>query len=131
MGKVFGGRPSVAIGGQAIGCYGSTRAERRTTRWKVTMEGNDRPHARFADGTPAAAQRYADLVLWLECERAYPPGQPLELHICLDGAEVPLSGRCIGSRRTAEGRYEVRMRLTNLLRTVREGLVEKVGAFGR
>lgn len=92
------------------------------------MDSHDTLAARLADGTLATATRYADLVLWLGCERAYPPGQPLDLQLCVDGADVPLSGRCIGSRRTAEGGYEVRMRLTNLLRSVRKELEARIGA---
>jgi len=78
--------------------------------------------ARFSDGTAAQAERYADLVLWLRCERAYPPGKPLELEVAIGEAPARVTGRCIGSRMQADSHYEIRMRLTNLTRPVRLGL---------
>lgn len=85
-------------------------------------EGQQSIGARFSDGTPAVAERYAQLVLWLRCERAYPPGKPLDLILAVDEGEATVSGRCIGSRRQAEGSYQVRMRLTNLTRQLRQAL---------
>lgn len=77
----------------------------------------------FADGESVAALAYADLVLTFGCAKAFPPGKPLTLELRLpEQNAVALVGRCIGSKQQADGRYVVRMRLTNLRREVRLAL---------
>lgn len=52
--------------------------------------------------------------------KPFPPGRPLSLTMLLPDGELALSGRCIGSKRGDDGRFELRVRLTNLRREARE-----------
>lgn len=89
---------------------------------------NASPAIAMEDGSRGAAQRFEGEFLDLRCERAYPPGRPLNL--TLDTAEGPLalSGRCIGSKQQPEGDYAIRLRMTNLRRESRIWLAENLGA---
>lgn len=55
--------------------------------------------------------------------RAFAPGTPLTGTLTLEGGEIAIEGRATGSRRQPDGRFEVRARLINLRREVRERLV--------
>ncbi|MCB9592167.1 MAG: hypothetical protein H6719_05490 [Sandaracinaceae bacterium] len=55
--------------------------------------------------------------------RAFAPGAPLELSVALEGDEaLSLRGKTIGSKRRADGRFDVRLRLLSLRREEREAL---------
>lgn len=54
--------------------------------------------------------------------KPFPPGKPLELALLLPDAEMPLHCRVIGSKKRDDGRFELRVRLTNLRRETREQL---------
>lgn len=51
--------------------------------------------------------------------KAFPPGKPLTFSMLLADGELPLSGRCIGSKKRDDGSFELRVRLTNLRREAR------------
>jgi hypothetical protein len=57
---------------------------------------------------------------------AFAPGAPVRLRATLDGEERPIEGRCLGSRRRDDGRFEVRLRLINLRRADRVALERAV-----
>ena len=80
------------------------------------------------DGTRGSAEQFVGEVLTLHCGRAYPPGRPLSLTLTADETTLALAGRCIGSKRQDEGRYLVRMRLTNLRREDRLWLQQHLPA---
>lgn len=75
------------------------------------------------DGAPAALVAFDGHVLRVVSPRAYAPGAPVSLATRMpDGSEHGLEGRTIGSRRQADGRFEVRLRLVNLRRATRLAL---------
>jgi hypothetical protein len=54
---------------------------------------------------------------------AYAPGAPIELTAVLgEGDDIPLRGKCLGSKRRPDDRFDVRARLVNLKREDRERL---------
>ena len=75
-----------------------------------------------AELSGAAVSCSAELFTFLS-PKAFPPGQPLELTL-FPGTEdaVTLQARCIGSKLQADQRFEVRARLINLSRGVRQRL---------
>ena len=76
----------------------------------------------FEDGSRGRAFAYGKGLLTVAGERAYPPGRPLSLTVALSDGEVALSARCMGSKRTPDAGFEIRMRLTNLTRPARLAL---------
>jgi hypothetical protein len=74
------------------------------------------------DGGRALAVAYSSAGLSLICECAYPPGKPLALTAELGGGMLALQGKSGGSRRRADGRYDVTLRLISLRREQREQL---------
>jgi hypothetical protein len=86
---------------------------------------SDRPHpVTFSDGAHGFACNYDGAVLALICERAHPPGRPLELSLCIEGIELPLTlrGKSAGSKRRDDQRFDVRLRLHSLRREDRAQL---------
>lgn len=71
---------------------------------------------------PARGVGYTEGVLLLICERAHPPGRPLELTLQLPDAMLTLSGKIIDSKRRADNRYDVRLRLSSVRREQRVAL---------
>jgi hypothetical protein len=55
--------------------------------------------------------------------KAFAPGQPIRFAAVVDGDDVSLEGRSQGSKKRDDGRFDVRMRLVNMSRAVRERLV--------
>lgn len=80
----------------------------------------------LADGARGLAVGYDGAVLELVCERAHPPGRPLELTLELGDAVIALRGKSAGSRRREDQRFDVRLRLHSLRR---EDRVELERAF--
>jgi hypothetical protein len=78
-----------------------------------------RYEASLADGALAEVTGYAGEVLTFACERAHPPGEPLQLTVRLPDAELALAGKTVGSKRRDDGRFDVRLRLTSLRREQR------------
>jgi hypothetical protein len=78
----------------------------------------------FSDGASGFACGYDGAVLALICERAHPPGRPLELSLRVEGAELPLTlrGKSAGSKRRDDQRFDVRLRLHSLRREQRQQL---------
>jgi hypothetical protein len=62
--------------------------------------------------------------LVLEAPRAWAPGSPMALRVELGGATHPLDARSLGSRRVAEGRYQIKLRMVSLSRVGRKALLE-------
>jgi hypothetical protein len=84
--------------------------------------------ANLADGAQVRVTSYEDGVLGLICDRAHPPGRPLQLHVPVGEGAVVLLGKSAGSKRREDQRFDVRLRLHSLRREDRlrlEGLFEK------
>lgn len=77
---------------------------------------------RFADGADGLAVGYDAGVLHLICDRAHPPGRPLELNLVAKDAKLTLRGKSAGSKRRNDERFDVRLRLHSLRREDREQL---------
>jgi hypothetical protein len=69
---------------------------------------------------PGAILEIAGLVVTLSSPKAFPPGQPLEFR--LTESSLRLQARSIGSKRSASGDFELRVRLINLRKEAREAL---------
>ena len=69
-----------------------------------------------------SALHMAGEVITLRLARAFAPGAPLRGVVALDGLEIAIEGRTVGSRKTSDGTFEVRVRLVNLRREDRERL---------
>ena len=68
-------------------------------------------------------------VLALRCDAPIAPGRPLGLVASIDGHEVQLHGKTIGSQRDIETGYFVRVRLVNLRRQDRALLEASLEGF--
>lgn len=77
---------------------------------------------RLAGGVEGEVESFADCVLGLVAPRAYAPGAPVSLEVLHASSTLSLSGRTVGSKRRDDGRFSVRIRLTNLRRAEREAL---------
>jgi hypothetical protein len=77
--------------------------------------------ATFSDGahTEVVAYDSSAQALTLICDRAEPPGRPLELRTRIGDEEIPLHGRSAGSKRREDGKFTVVMRLQSLRREQR------------
>jgi hypothetical protein len=63
------------------------------------------------------------VTLQLVAAKSFPPGQPLQLTLMVEGQEpLPLAARSIGSKRRTDEQFDVRVRLINLDRVTRETL---------
>jgi hypothetical protein len=69
---------------------------------------------------PGAITDIAGLLVTLSSPKAFPPGQPLEF--TLSEPSLRLQARSIGSKRSASGEFELRVRLINLRKDAREAL---------
>lgn len=55
-------------------------------------------------------------------ERAFAPGKPLDVQIAFTDGTQPGKLKVVGSRRREDGRFDVRARVINLTRDLRERL---------
>lgn len=78
---------------------------------------------RLQSGEVARAIRMDGQVLVLLSPRAYAPGAPISFSIESAESGAAFEGRTIGSRRQADGTFEVKVRLVNLRRADRDRLV--------
>ncbi len=78
--------------------------------------------ARFDGETDGVTEAFAGGVLTLVLGRAYAPGAPLRFTVEGPGGPMALTGKNMGSKRREDGRFTVRVRLTNLRRAEREAL---------
>lgn len=85
-----------------------------------------KPTLVIEDGTQGFAERFDKEFLHIRCTRAYPPGRPLNFKLHVGEQEMSLSGRCIGSKKQAEGDFAVRLRMTNLRREDRLWLIQNL-----
>ncbi|HEY8432146.1 MAG TPA: hypothetical protein VIL20_27405 [Sandaracinaceae bacterium] len=76
----------------------------------------------LASGGSGEAVAWAGEVLSLVLPRAFAPGAPIAFSIALEGGALSLSGKTVGSKRRADGRFDVRVRLLNLRREERARL---------
>jgi hypothetical protein len=76
----------------------------------------------FADESTATAVSYEGEVLSVVCDRAHPPGRPLDLTLDTAEGPVPLRAKSAGSKRRTDGLFDVRLRLHSLRREDRERL---------
>ena len=82
----------------------------------------------LTSGERGRAVAFDNGVLHLVGERAHPPGEPLALALDLPaGGQLDLQGKCAGSKRRADGQYDVKLRLTSLRREQRAALEELLG----
>ena len=74
------------------------------------------------DGGEGRALSFVGEVMTLTLARAYAPGQPMRCTVVIGDREMALDGRSVGSRKTPDGAFEVRVRLVNLRREDRDAL---------
>jgi hypothetical protein len=82
---------------------------------------------RISGELPGAITGLAGLVITLSSPKAFPPGQPLEF--TLNDSSLRLQARSIGSKRSASGEFELRVRLINLRKEAREALEAEWESF--
>jgi len=86
---------------------------------KVRLESGEEAEARTLDGN----------VLTLRSPRAFAPGSPIRFSVTLDDQDPrSFEGRALGSKRTDDEGFDVRMRFVNLRRGDRERLAARLGA---
>jgi hypothetical protein len=93
----------------------------------MTDSARDYP-ANIHNRGPARAVGYADDVLTLICEVAYPPDRLLDLTLQLPAGLLTLGGKTLGSQRRDDNRVEVRLRLSSLRREQRTALQQAFGS---
>ncbi len=71
---------------------------------------------RVEGGGEGQALSVAGEVITLTLPRAFAPGAPFRGAVLLEEREIALEGRTVGSRKTPDGTFEVRVRLVNLRR---------------
>jgi hypothetical protein len=82
---------------------------------------------RLESGEAARALRIEGNVLTLESPRAFPPGAPIRFSLATEAGERTFEGRTIGSKRTGDDSFDVRLRFVNLRRADRERLLRRLG----
>ncbi len=65
---------------------------------------------------------FAGEVVLFVSDKAFAPGKPLDVHAAFAEGELPAKLKVIGSRRREDGRFDVRARVINLTRELRERL---------
>jgi len=80
----------------------------------------------LSDGERGHATGYADGVLYVVCERAHPPGQPLSLMLVTPDGELALSGKSARSKRREDGTFDLQLKLVSLRRDQRIALEKLV-----
>ena len=78
-----------------------------------------------------ALEQLEGLQLRLASPKAFPPGQPLSLRVSTGNATVHLEARTIGSKRRDDTSFELRVRLINLRKDVREALDRALASVER
>lgn len=68
------------------------------------------------------ATSYEGEIMSLILARAYAPGSPLPFVLRLGDSELSLDGKTVSSKRRADGRFDVRVRLVSLRKEDREKL---------
>lgn len=76
----------------------------------------------FSSGDLGEAVAFDGKILSLISPGAFAPGMPLGFRVDARGEALELNGKSIGSRRRADGRFDVRVRLVSLRREQRETL---------
>ncbi|MGE0789582.1 MAG: hypothetical protein AB7S26_28175 [Sandaracinaceae bacterium] len=76
-------------------------------------------------GESAEAHALSGEQLRLVVSRAFAPGTPLRMIVQLDDG-IEIAGKATGSKRMADGRFDVPVRLVNLRRDARERIAASV-----
>jgi hypothetical protein len=76
-------------------------------------------HVRIAGAYDGTLLEHSGEQLRLRSPKAFPPGQPLTLQLPPD---ITLEARAIGSKRSGDAGFELRVRLINLRKDAREAL---------
>jgi hypothetical protein len=77
---------------------------------------------RIDDVGPAELVHFAGEVVLFASDRAFAPGKPLDVHAAFSDGELPFKLKVLGSRRRDDSRFDVRARVINLTRELRERL---------
>lgn len=77
---------------------------------------------RIDDVGQAELVHFAAEVVLFTSDRAFAPGKPLDVHATFGDAEIPFKLKVIGSRRREDTRFDIRARVINLTRDLRERL---------
>lgn len=95
----------------------------------MESSGDQGLQVRLPEGGPTGRLlAFEDGVLTLVLPRALAPGAPLTFTaVDASGEERRLEGRSLGSRRTDEGHFQIRMRAVNLRRDDRAFLQARLG----
>jgi hypothetical protein len=72
--------------------------------------------ARIDGGGEGRALTMAGEIITLSLPRAFAPGAPFRGTVVVPEREIAIEGRTVGSKKTADGAFEVRVRLVNLRR---------------
>jgi hypothetical protein len=73
-------------------------------------------------GTGVATGLQGEIVA-LITPNAFAPGQPLTFTLPVEHGGAEIQGKSLGSKRRADGQFDVRVRLINVHRSMRERLV--------
>jgi hypothetical protein len=71
---------------------------------------------------PAVATGIGGEIVSLVSPKAFAPGQPLTFTLAAELAGVEFQAKSLGSKRRADGQFDLRVRLVNLSRSSRERL---------
>jgi hypothetical protein len=71
---------------------------------------------RMDAGGDGQAVSMAGEIITLQLPRAFAPGAPFRGAVILAEREIALEGRTVGSRKTADGTFEVRVRVVNMVK---------------
>lgn len=77
-------------------------------------------------GTAVATGLQGEIVALIS-PKAFAPGQPLTFTLPAEHGAAEIQGKSLGSKRRADGRFDVRVRLVNIHRSMRERLVALFG----
>ncbi|MEM7138718.1 MAG: hypothetical protein AAF500_19230 [Myxococcota bacterium] len=79
-------------------------------------------------GDAARAISFDGQVFVFESPRAFAPGAPIGFVAQFPDREHAFEGRCLGSKRTGNDVFTVRLRFVNLTRVERDALIAGLGA---
>ena len=79
----------------------------------------------LATGEEAELEAFEGRSATLASPLAFPPGAPVAFTAWLEQGPTRLEGRSLGSKRRADGRFQVRMRFVNLTKRDRDALAAR------
>ncbi len=87
--------------------------------------------ARLGDGSDAEVSALDGERVALVSARAFAPGAPIAIEVATPDGTLALAGKCLGSKRRADGRFDVRARLVSLRREERDRLAALLDDLAR